>query len=257
MKILMVGDIVGKPGRRGVKAILPQLRSELEIDLIIANGENCAHGKGITLSTSDDLFSGGVDVITSGNHIWAQKEILDYLDSELPILRPLNYPPGVVGKGYMVWGKVLVVNLMGRVFMENLDCPFRALDNLLATLEGGPKVRIIDFHAEATSEKNALGRYVDGRVSGVFGTHTHVPTCDVRILPHGTAYVTDVGMVGPAESIIGDDASSVIQRFLTSMPHRLTVGSGDVVFNSVLVEVDEVSGRAQSIVRIDREVELG
>ena len=256
MKILMVGDVIGKPGRKEVQNTLPQLRSELGIDLVIANGENSAHGKGITLSTSDDLFSSGVDVITSGNHVWAQKEILDYLDGELPILRPLNYPPGVVGKGYIVWGKVLVINLMGRVFMENLDCPFRAMDNLLATLEEGPKVKIIDFHAEATSEKNALGRYLDGRVSGVFGTHTHVPTCDVRILPSGTAYVTDVGMVGPKESIIGDDVSSVIQRFLTGLPHRMVVGSGRAVFNSVLVEVDEVSGKAQNIVRIDREVDF-
>jgi hypothetical protein len=222
--------------------------------MVIANAENAAGGLGLTPSTVHELFGAGVDVITSGNHVWAQKEIIPYLDGEMPILRPMNYPPGVPGRGYIVTNQVVVVNLMGRTFMGDLDCPFRAMDKLLAELGGKPPVIIVDFHAEATSEKMALGRYLDGRVSAVLGTHTHVGTIDAQVFPRGTAYVTDIGMTGPMDSVIGDDTEAVIQRFLTGMPHHLSVGQGKTMFNAVLVRVDDDGGRAISIDRLYREV---
>lgn len=252
----MIGDIVGKLGRRAVQRLLPGLRQEYGLNFVIANAENAAGGKGLTLATAEELLRSGVDVLTSGNHIWAQKEIIPHLDEELPILRPLNYPPGAPGRGYWRKGQVLVINAMGRTFMADLDCPFRGMDEVLGEWRNGPLVIIVDFHAEATSEKNALGRYLDGRVSAVLGTHTHVGTVDARILPKGTAYITDVGMVGPLNSVIGDDADLVIQRFLTQMPHRLAVGKGRVLFNSVLVEIEECTGKAVRILRVDRELDL-
>ncbi|MCX7911758.1 MAG: TIGR00282 family metallophosphoesterase [Dehalococcoidales bacterium] len=255
MIILAIGDIVGKPGRQAVQEFVPPLRSEYAIDLVIANGENAAGGFGLTVATAQEILSCGVDVITSGNHIWAQKEIIPYLDEDVPVLRPLNYPAGVPGRGWRIVKDVLVVNLIGRTFMSSYDCPFRAMDSLLESLSPRPKVIVIDFHAEATSEKVALGRYLDGRVSAVLGTHTHVGTVDARILPQGTAYVTDIGMTGPDDSVIGDDADSVIQRFLTMMPHHLSVGRGKPVLNAILVEVDRTSGRASRIQRIYRELD--
>jgi metallophosphoesterase (TIGR00282 family) len=207
--ILAIGDLVGKPGRKAISQLLPGLRQQYGLDLVIANAENAAGGVGLTLATAKELLGGGVDVLTSGNHIWAQKEIIPYLDSDMPILRPLNYPPGVPGKGYLVIKGVAVVNLMGRVFIGDFDCPFRAMDQLLAKLE--PKIIIVDFHAEATSEKVAMGRYLDGRVSAVLGTHTHVGTIDAQLLPKGTAYVSDIGMTGPIDSVIGDDVEAVIR----------------------------------------------
>jgi metallophosphoesterase (TIGR00282 family) len=254
MLVLAIGDIVGKPGRQAVHALVPDLRKEYGIDLVIANGENAAGGFGLTVGTAQELLDDGVNIITSGNHIWAQKEIIPYLDEDVPVLRPLNYPPGVPGRGYLLKNRVMVVNLMGRTFMNNLDCPFRAMDTLLEGLSSKTKVIIVDFHAEATSEKVAMGHYLDGRVSAVLGTHTHVGTIDARILPGGTAYVTDIGMTGPDDSIIGDDAEAVIQRFLTMMPHRLSVGRGKPLFNAIMVVVDEKSGRATSIERISREL---
>ena len=251
----MIGDVIGRPGRRAVQVLVPHLRQEYRIDLVIANGENAAGGLGLTRETAEELFASGIDVITSGNHIWDHKEIIPSLDSELAILRPLNYPPGVPGRGYLTKGKVLVVNLLGRTFIGNFDCPFRAMDQLLEEIVDKPPVIITDFHAEATSEKVAMGRYLDGRVSAVLGTHTHVGTIDARLLPKGTAYITDVGMTGPIESVIGDDADAVIRRFLTQLPHRLSVGKGSVVLNSVLVDVDERTGRATGITRVDRELE--
>jgi metallophosphoesterase (TIGR00282 family) len=218
--------------------------------LVIANAENAAGGFGLTATTADELLSAGVDVLTSGNHIWAQKEIIPYLDAEMPILRPLNYPPGVPGRGYIVNRQAMVVNLMGRTFTGDYDCPFRAIDQLLNELEHKPPVVIVDFHAEATSEKVALGRYLDGRVSAVLGTHTHVATVDTQLLPQGTAYVTDIGMTGPIDSVIGMETETVIQRFLTGIPHRLSVGKGRTMFNAVSVRVDKDSGRAISIDRI-------
>lgn len=255
MLVLVIGDIIGSPGRRAVNELLPGLKKQYKINLIIANAENVAGGLGLTLVTAEELFNAGVDVLTSGNHIWAQKEIIPYLDSEMPILRPLNYPPGVPGRGYIVFNnQVVVVNIIGRTFIGNFDCPFRAMDKLLAELKPKPAVIIIDFHAEATSEKMAMGRYLDGRVSAVLGTHTHVGTIDAQLLPQGTAYVTDIGMTGPTNSIIGDDTDTVLERFLSMIPHRLTVGKGKVTFNAVLIKVDKETGRATDIERISREV---
>jgi metallophosphoesterase (TIGR00282 family) len=254
MNILIIGDIIGKPGRQVIDKHLRALRKQHKVDIVVANGENAAGGFGLTPDTASELLDAGINVLTSGNHIFAQKEIIPYLDTDMPILRPLNYPAGVPGRGYLIFGKALIVNLMGRVFMNNLDCPFRAMDKLLNELAKKPRVVIVDFHAEATSEKVAMGRYLDGRVSAVLGTHTHVGTIDTQILPGGTAYVTDIGMTGPTDSIIGDDADAVIQRFLTQMPHHLTVGKGKPVLNAILIEVDETSGKATSIKRIQKEM---
>ena len=255
MKILAIGDIIGKPGRNAVKEVLPGLCGEYNIDLVVGNGENAAGGLGLTPGTADELFDSGIDVITSGNHIWAYNEITPYLDSELAILRPLNYPPMNPGRGYLRKNNVLIVNLVGRVFMGHVDCPFRAMDQLLAEFEHKSIPIIVDFHAEATSEKVAMGRYLDGRVSAVLGTHTHVGTADARILPGGTAYVTDIGMVGPMDSVIGDDPDSVIKRFLTQIPSRLSVGRGTVSFDAILVEVDDKTGKAVAVQRIQRTVD--
>ncbi len=255
MRVLAIGDVVGRPGRRAVKALVPGLRAELGLDLVIANGENSAGGFGITPDTARELLSSGVDVITSGNHIWDQKDIIPRLDSELPVLRPLNYPPQTPGRGYMRVGDILVVNAIGRVFVGAFDCPFRAMDNLLRGLEEAPRAIILDFHAEATSEKAAMAWYLDGRASAVVGTHTHVPTADARILPKGTAFVSDLGMVGPANSVIGSEVEDALARFLTQMPRRLRVAAdGPIRFNSVLIEIDDDTGKATNIVRVDREI---
>ncbi len=252
MRILVIGDIIGKPGREAVRELLPDLLHEYRLDLVVANGENTAGGLGLTPDTAQDLFDYGIDVITSGNHIWHHKEILPYLDGNLPILRPLNYPPAAPGRGYLFRDNVLVVNLIGRTFIGDFDCPFRAMDKLLAEFNDKAKVIIVDFHAEATSEKVAMGWYLDGRVSALLGTHTHVGTIDSRILSRGTAYVTDIGMVGPKDSVIGDDVDSVLKRFLTLIPRRLPVGKGRVSFDAIFVEVDEDTGKAIAIKRIGR-----
>ena len=253
MRILMIGDVIGKPGRRAVKSLIPSLRKEHGIDLVIANGENTAGGFGLTLETAYELLDNGVDILTSGNHIWDQKEIIPHLQEGLPLVRPANYPDAP-GRGALVRDNVLVINLMGRVFMSPLDCPFRTADRLLkeAATSQAPPVVIVDFHAEATSEKQAMGWYLDGRVSAVLGTHTHVGTVDGRILPKGTAYISDVGMTGPQDSVIGSETSVVLERFLTGLPKRLTVADGPVLMNSVLIDVDQVSGKARAIERIDR-----
>jgi metallophosphoesterase (TIGR00282 family) len=255
LRILAIGDIIGKPGRNAVKEVLPGLCDEHNIDLVIGNGENAAGGLGLTPGTAEELFDSGIDVITTGNHIWAYNEIIPCLDSELAVLRPLNYPPMNPGRGYLFKNNVLIINLLGRVFMGNVDCPFRAMDQLLAESEHESIPIIVDFHAEATSEKVAMGRYLDGRVSAVLGTHTHVGTIDAHILPGGTAYVTDIGMVGPIDSVIGDDPDSVINRFLTQIPSRLSVGKGKVSFDAILVEVDENTGKALDIERIQKLVD--
>lgn len=256
MRVLMIGDVVGKPGRRAVAALVPGLRKELALDIVIANGENAAAGKGLTVSTAKDLFDAGVDVITSGNHIWDQKDIIPYLDGEAPVLRPANYPPGVPGRGLERCRGLTVINLMGRTFMYEIDDPFRIADRLLEGVEPGTPI-LVDMHAEATSEKTAMGWYLDGRVSAVVGTHTHVPTADPRILPKGTAFVTDTGMCGPLDSIIGVDPQPVIRKFLTGMPARFSVAESSrrVQFNAVLVDIDEATGKARSIERADREWE--
>lgn len=255
MLVLTIGDIIGKPGRETVKELLPGLKKQRGIDFVIANGENVAGGIGLTPATAEELLKAGVDVITSGNHIWAQKDIIPCLDSKMPVLRPLNYPPGVPGRGYMVVDNIVVVNLIGRTFISNFDCPFRAMDKLLAELPAELKTIIIDFHAEATSEKVALGHYLDGRVSAVLGTHTHIGTIDSKILPRGTAYVTDIGMTGPDNSVIGDDIDAVLERFLTMIPNRLSVGKGKVTLNGILVDIDRSTGLATGIERICMEAD--
>jgi metallophosphoesterase (TIGR00282 family) len=251
--ILAIGDVIGKPGRKALSQLLPSLRQQYGLDLIMVNGENAAGGIGVTVATAKEMLDAGADVLTSGNHIWMHREIYPYLDSDMPILRPLNYPPGVPGRGYIIIGQVAVVNLIGRVFIGDFDNPFHAVDTLLAQLE--PKIIMVDFHAEATSEKVAMGRYLDGRVSAVLGTHTHVGTTDAQILPGGTAYVSDIGMTGPLDSVIGDDAEAAVERFLTNMPHRLSVGKGKTALNGIMVKVDDDSGRALSIERIYQEVD--
>jgi metallophosphoesterase (TIGR00282 family) len=250
LRILMIGDAVGRPGRRAVRKFLPGLCHDYEIGLVMANGENSAGGIGITPDTARELLDSGIDVLTTGNHVWAKKEIIPYMGGELPIIRPLNFPPGAPGRGFLEVKGVLIVNLIGRVFIGGFDCPFRAIDSLLSEIKTDSKVIIVDFHAEATSEKVAMGRYLDGRVSAVLGTHTHVGTADASILPKGTAYVTDVGMVGPVDSVIGVDIESAIRSFLTGMPHRFFVGEGVASFDAVLVDVDEASGKAVGIQRI-------
>ena len=255
-RILFVADVVGHPGREAVKAILPSLKQELDPQLTVVNGENSAAGFGLTAKLADELMGAGADVITTGNHVFAQKEFVTELPGLDRVIRPANYPPGAPGRGWCVieagGRQAMVMNLMGRIFVESLDDPFRAADTILSEHS---EVRIVlcDMHAEATSEKTAMGWYLDGRVSAVVGTHTHIPTADARVLPGGTAYVTDVGMVGPRDSCIGMDKDVVIKRFLTGVPNRFVVASGPVTFNSVLVTISASSGRAQSIQRIDRE----
>ncbi len=256
MRILMIGDVIGQPGRRTVRSLVSDMRREHGIDLVIANGENTAGGFGLTVDTAYELLDSGVDILTSGNHIWDQKEMIPHLDEGLPVIRPANYPDAP-GRGSLIQDNVMVINLQGRVFMPPLDCPFRTADRILQEAEnsGLPPVIIVDFHAEATSEKQAMGWYLDGRVGAVLGTHTHVGTVDTRILPKGTAYVTDVGMTGPVNSVIGSDTGAVLERFLTALPQRLQVARGPTVLNSVLVEIDPDTGNAQSIQRLDRTVE--
>ncbi len=253
MRVLFIGDVVGRPGRRGLAAILPDVRRELELDVVIANGENAANGRGLTLRTAKEMFKAGVDIISSGNHIWDQREIIEELDSDRPILRPANYPSGTPGRGMLRAKGLTVLNLQGRTFMANIDCPFRTADALLADGPEGPIV--VDMHAEATSEKQAMGWYLDGRVAAVLGSHTHVPTADTRVLPRGTAYVTDAGFSGARDSVLGFEVAASHRLFLTAMPTRLPVAEKcrTVVMNSVLVDIDDKTDRALSIQRIDRE----
>ncbi|TMB80679.1 MAG: TIGR00282 family metallophosphoesterase [Chloroflexi bacterium] len=256
LRILFVADVVGHPGREAVKALLPGLKKELRPHLTILNGENAAGGFGLTARIAAELKGSGADVITSGNHVFAQKEFVGDLPNLERVLRPANYPAPAPGQGWCVLEagghQVLVMNLIGRIFLDPLDDPFRAADAILAA-HPEPRVVFCDMHAEATSEKTAMGWYLDGRASAVVGTHTHIPTADARILPGGTAYVTDVGMVGPRDGCIGMDRDVVIQRFLSGVPNRFVVASGPVTFNSVLVTINPSSGQATSIQRIDRE----
>jgi 2',3'-cyclic-nucleotide 2'-phosphodiesterase len=258
-RVLFIGDIIGQPGRGIVKAILPELVSELSPDLVLANGENAAGGFGITPPLVHELLDLGIAVLTSGNHIWDKKEILPFFGqgANTRLLRPANFPCKAPGRGVYV-GETsssvpyAVLNLQGRVFMSALDCPFRTADAALAQIPPEVKIRIVDMHAEATSEKVALGWYLDGRVTAVFGTHTHVPTADETVLAQGTAYITDVGMSGPYDSVIGMQKEAVVRKFIDQMPGRFEVASGDVRLSGVLVEAESESGRALSIRRIVR-----
>ena len=253
MRILFVGDVVGRPGRGAIGTLLHLLRRDLRIDLAIVNGENSAGGAGLTADIAHELHAAGADVVTNGNHVWDQRQFLKDIDSLDFCIRPINLAPGNPGRGWLVTKDVLVANAIGRTFMAPADDPFRAMDTLLDELgDRAPRVRILDWHAEATSEKNAMGWHLDGRFSAVVGSHTHVPTADPKVLPKGTAFITDTGMVGPRDSILGVDASIIVQRFRDGMPHRFEVADGPVQFNSVVIDVDEASGRARSIERVDR-----
>ncbi len=262
-RILMIGDIIGKPGRVAIERELPGLRDERGIDFVTANGENLAGGMGLTESLANALFDAGVDVITSGNHIWDKREIYPFLDSSERVLRPMNYGThDVPGRGWGVYhaldgNELAVINLQGRTYMQPIDNPFTDTDRLLdEASEPLPPIRLVDFHCEITSEKNALGLYLDGRVSVVVGTHTHVVTGDERILPGGTAYQTDLGMTGPLWSVIGFDPKTVLPRFINALPTRFEVGEGPVVLNACQVDVDPATGRAVAIERIQRVVEV-
>jgi metallophosphoesterase (TIGR00282 family) len=259
----MIGDVIGKPGRQAVEQLLPQLREERRVDFVTANGENLAGGMGLTVSTAEALFHAGVDVITSGNHIWDKREIYPFLESSDRVLRPLNYgTTDVPGRG---WGAyqaldgtdLVVINLQGRTYMQPIDNPFTDADRLLdESADPLPPVRLVDFHCELTSEKNALGLYLDGRVSAVVGTHTHIVTGDERILSKGTAYLTDLGMTGPIDSVIGFDPRTVLPRFVNALPTRFEVAEGAVIFNAAQIDIDPATGRALQIERIQRLIDV-
>jgi 2',3'-cyclic-nucleotide 2'-phosphodiesterase len=255
MRILFVGDVVGSPGRKILQDRLADTIAQRGVDLCIVNGENSASGFGITPRLAEELFAAGAEVITGGNHIWDRKEIFDYFPHEPRLVRPANFPAGAPGSGTYT-GKAkngvdyAVLDLQGRTFMQALDCPFRTAERELARIPANVKVILVDMHAEATSEKQAMGWFLDGKVSAVVGTHTHVATADERVLPGGTAYITDVGMTGPHDSVIGMDKAGIIQRFLDGMPARFSVPEGDVRMNAVAIDVDESSGRASSIERV-------
>ncbi len=253
MRILFIGDIVGRPGRRTVFERLHELQAEERIDLTVANCENAAAGFGTTVKIAEQLLASGIDVLTSGNHIWDKSEIVPHFDRQPRILRPANYPDAP-GSGTYVGQTATavpyaVLNLQGRVYMPQTDCPFRTADFLLDELDASIRVRFVDFHAEITSEKNSFGQYLDGRVSAVVGTHTHVPTADERVLPGGTAYITDVGMTGAVHSVIGMSSQTSLRRFLTARSARLEPAAGPTRLNAVVVEVDDSSGRAVLIRR--------
>jgi len=260
MKILFIGDIVGNPGREAVKKLLPLLKQEFGLDFVIANAENAAGGSGITSRVANELFDAGVSVLTSGDHIWKKSEIFEIINEDKRILRPANFPDGAPGCGAGVFtaasgAKVGVVNVQGRVFMEALESPFKAALSAQESLARQTKVIIVDMHAEATSEKVALGWYLDGKVSAVLGTHTHIQTADEKILPQGTAYITDAGMTGPYDSVIGRDIADVLQRFLTSVPVRFEVAQENIQLHGVVVDVNENTGQARSITRVQRKAE--
>jgi len=254
MKVLLIGDIVGSPGRRAVKELLPVIKKEEGLDFVIANGENAAGGSGITARLADELFSYGLDIMTTGDHIWNRKEIFEYLDRDQRILRPANYPKGVPGFGSCVIKdkKVGVINLAGRVFMDSIECPFRVVREEIDAMKGSAKIIFVDLHAEATSEKIAMGWYLDGVVSCVFGTHTHIQTADERVLPKGTAYITDVGMTGPYDSVIGRRVDQILSRFITQLPTRFEMAEENVKLAGAIIEVDDASGKATSIKRVQK-----
>jgi hypothetical protein len=256
VNILFIGDIVGKPGRQSVSRELHRLVDRYNVDVVIANGENASGGFGITVETAKELFGCGIHLLTSGNHIWDKKEALEYLKSEERIIRPANYPEGTPGRGSTLittpgGARIGVINLEGRVFMNSLECPFKTADREIAALSAATKIIVVDFHAEATSEKSSLGWYLDGRVSAVVGTHTHVQTADERLLTAGTAYITDVGMTGAFDSVIGVRKEEPIFKFLTQLPAKFEVAKKDLRMNAVVLTIDEASGSALAIERIN------
>ena len=256
--VLCIGDIFGEPGRRALAHFLPRLRAELEVDLVVANVENAAAGFGVTPGLARGFLDGGVDVMTSGNHIWDRKEIVEYIVRENLLLRPANYPSGTPGVGSVIVKagahQVGILNLQGRVFMANIDCPFVRADEEVARLRAETPLVVVDMHAEATSEKQAMGWYLDGRVSAVVGTHSHVQTADERILAGGTAYITDLGLSGPIDSVIGVQKELAIQRFLTGMPNKFEPAKGRARLQGAVIRIDAESGRAVGIERVQRDL---
>lgn len=255
MKVLFIGDIVGKVGRMSVKSLLPAIVDRYKVDFVIANGENAAGGFGITDKLASEILGFGVHVITTGNHVWDKKEFIAQISKDDRVLRPLNYPPGVPGFGSIIHtlpdgDKIAVLNISGRVFMSHIDCPFRTGKEEVERLSNTTRKIVIDFHAEATSEKIAFGYFMDGKVSAVIGTHTHVQTADEKILPTGTAYITNVGMTGPMNSVIGIEIEQIIERFLTNIPARFETATGDGIFSAVVFEIDETTGKSTAIQRL-------
>lgn len=259
MRILFIGDIVGEPGRTAVRSLVPKIKKRQDADFVIGNGENAAGGSGITPAIAEELFESGIDVITSGDHIWKRKEIIEKLESDKRMLRPANYPAAAPGFGSTVvesssGASVGVVNLIGRVFMQAVECPFRVIKEELKKIDKKARIIVVDMHAEATSEKIAMGWYLDGTVSAIVGTHTHVQTADEKILPGGTAFISDAGMTGPFDSVIGRKKDQILARFLTQMPVKFEMADGDVQLHGVVIDIDEKTGRAESIKRIQEKL---
>ncbi|MCD6459129.1 TIGR00282 family metallophosphoesterase [bacterium] len=256
MKILFIGDIVGRPGRTAVKNHLKKIIEKYDIDVCIANGENSAGGSGITQRIADELVYYGIDLITTGDHIWRNKDVFSFISKNDRVLKPANYPEETPGRGHCFFQtakgiNIGVINLLGRVFMKPVDCPFKTAKRLVADLKKNTNIIIVDFHAEATSEKVAMGWFLDGDVSAVLGTHTHIPTADYKILTNGTAYISDVGMVGAEKSVLGRDIEPVIKHFTSSLPSRFTIADGKIIIQSVIIEIDEQSGSAKNISRLE------
>ena len=259
MRILFIGDIVGEPGRRALKELLPKITKREKIDFIIANGENAAGGSGITPQLVDELLGYGVDVITTGDHIWKRKEILERMSQDARILRPANYPREDPGFGSTVVQSksgvdVGVINIQGRVFMQAIECPFKVVKSELERIKNKARIIVVDVHAEATSEKMALGWYLDGLVSAVIGTHTHVQTADEKILPQGTAFLTDAGMTGPFDSVIGRKKEQILTRFITQMSVKFEMAEGDIQLHGAIIDIDEKTGKANSIKRVQEKL---
>lgn len=254
MRILMVGDVIGRPGRAAFAKYTPKLRKEKNVDIVVVNGENSAGGKGITRKALDELLHAGADIVTSGNHIWDKKDVLEFIDREPFLIRPANYPEGAPGKGWCVYPwkakNIGVMNLSGRAFMPPMDCPFQKVEDILRELKGECDIILLDFHAETTSEKMAMGWYLDGRVNAVVGTHTHIQTADERVLPNGTAYITDLGMVGPWDSVLGVKTEIILEKFISGMPVRFDLAAGSCVYSAVIVDIDDATNKTTGIERI-------
>ena len=258
MRILAVGDVVGRSGRKAFCKYTPKLKSERNIDVVIVNGENAAHGRGLTYNTFMELLSGGADIVTSGNHIWDNRDVMKIIDQEPYLIRPANYPEGTPGKGFCIYPhrakNIGIINLSGRTFMPAIDCPFVKAVEIVKALQKECDIILLDFHAEATSEKLAMGFYLDGKITAMWGTHTHVQTADARILSNGTAYITDLGMVGAIDSILGVKTEPVIEKFLTAMPVKFDVAEGECIYCGIILDIDNHSNKVTNIERIYDEI---
>ena len=254
MRILIVGDVVGRPGRKAFGKYTKELRQKHNIDIVIVNGENSAGGKGVSRKSLDELYAAGADIVTSGNHIWDNREVQGLIDDEPYLVRPANYPEGAPGKGWCLYPfkakNIAVINLSGRAFMPDMDCPFQKIDDILSEIGDQADIKILDFHAETTSEKMAMGFYLDGRVQVVVGTHTHIQTADERLLPNSTAYITDLGMVGPWNSVLGVKSDIIIKKFTSCMPVRFDLADGPAVYSAVIVEIDDATNKAVVVERL-------